>query len=163
MREDDLAWLDRFLWEPGVVGPLQGHGWWDLGRWRRRWADNGLLGEDDGPLLAVRGADRLGFVAWSRVVTSNGSSCWRIGIALLPEARGHGYGTRAQELLVRYLFAHTQMVRGEAVTEVANAAERRSLEKAGFTQEGVLRSYAFRDGRWRDAVLYGVVRDDTSA
>jgi RimJ/RimL family protein N-acetyltransferase len=160
VAEDDLSVLDRFLTDPEASGPYDWHGWSDPGRWRRRWAENGLLGEDGGYLMVVSGADRLGFVAWHKVVTSRFSYCWNVGINLLPEARGSGFGTQAQRLLVRYLFAHTQIARIEAVTDAANIAEQRALEKAGFTREGVLRSYAFRDGEWRDAMLYSVVRAD---
>ena len=41
----------------------------------------------------------------------------------------------AQQLLIRYLFAHTPVNRVEATTEIANVAEQRALEKAGFTRE----------------------------
>ncbi|MBC6462079.1 GNAT family N-acetyltransferase [Actinomadura sp. HBU206391] len=160
VAEDDLPVLERFLWDPEAAGSFEWHGWKDPGLWRRRWAENGLLGDDAGQLLVVCGDDRLGFVAWRKVVTSQLSFCWQIGIALVPEARGRGYGTEAQRLVVRYLFAHTQAARIEAGTEVTNIAEQRALEKAGFTREGVLRSYGFRDGQWRDAVLYSVLRDD---
>jgi RimJ/RimL family protein N-acetyltransferase len=37
------------------------------------------------------------------------SHCWNIGIVLVARHRGRGYGTQAQRLLVRYLFAHTQV------------------------------------------------------
>jgi RimJ/RimL family protein N-acetyltransferase len=60
----------------------------------------------------------------------------------------------------RYLFAYIQATRVEADTEITNMAEQRSLEKAGFTREGVLRSYAFRDGKWRDAVIYSALREE---
>ncbi len=45
------------------------------------------------------------------MVTVPSSYCWEIGIILLPEARGRGYGTQAQRLLARYLFAHTTVHR----------------------------------------------------
>jgi RimJ/RimL family protein N-acetyltransferase len=61
---------------------------------------------------------------------------------------------------VRYLFSHTQVNRIEAGTEVTNLAEQRALEKAGFTREGVIRGAAFQGGRWHDAVLYSVLRDE---
>jgi RimJ/RimL family protein N-acetyltransferase len=79
---------------------------------------------------------------------------------LLPDGRGRGVGTQAQRLLVRYLFAHTPVVRLEADTETENIAEQRALEKSGFTREGVLRSAVFRDGQWRDVVRYSVLRDE---
>jgi RimJ/RimL family protein N-acetyltransferase len=71
-------------------------------------------------------------------------------------------GTQAQRLLVRYLFAHTQVNRIEAITEITNRAEQRALEKAGFTREGVLRGSTFRRGRWHDQVIYSVLRDEVA-
>ncbi|MFD4622167.1 GNAT family N-acetyltransferase [Streptomyces sp. NPDC058475] len=87
----------------------------------------------------------------------------KLGLALLPEARGKGVGTEAQRQLVRYLFAHTLVMRIEADTETDNIAEQRALEKAGFTREGVLSSVVFRDRRWRDGVKYSILRDDIDA
>ena len=161
--EDDLPLLERFLDDPEATGPFQWFGWRDLGRFRRRWAENGLLGPDGGQLIvdASTGSDGpYGFVSWRRLDSGPTSYCWSIGIALAPEARGRGVGTRAQILLVRYLFAHTPVQRVQADTDSENFAEQRALEKAGFTREGVMRGVVVRDGRWRDGVLYGVVRED---
>ena len=160
VAEDDLVVLDRFNEGPEAASTFGWLGWQSPGQWRRRWAENGLLGDDGGQLMVVRGTDRLGYVSWRRIQTARTSFCWSMGIALLPEARGQGYGTEAQRLLVRYLFAHSQLNRVEAATEVGNIAEQRALEKAGFTREGVLRGIAFRNGRWRDGVLFSVLRDE---
>lgn len=81
-------------------------------------------------------------------------------IALTPGARGRGAGTRAQRLLVEYLFAHTPANRIQAETDVDNLAEQRALEKAGFAREGVMRGWSFLGGRYRDEVLYAVLRGD---
>jgi RimJ/RimL family protein N-acetyltransferase len=94
------------------------------------------------------------------VRTGQVSHCWAIGIGLAPEFRGRGYGTEAQRLLVRYLFAHTQLNRIEATTEITNTGEQRALEKAGFTREGVLRGATFRAGRWHDQIIYSVLRHE---
>ncbi|MFI7297757.1 GNAT family N-acetyltransferase [Streptomyces sp. NPDC050121] len=160
VREDDLLMLEQFLVDPEAAGPFSWFGWADPGRFRRRWAENGMLSDDGGQLMVTSGAEALGFVAWRKVVTAPSSYCWNMGIQLLPRAQGRGVGTQAQRLLVRYLFAHTPVMRIEADTEVENIAEQRALEKAGFTREGVLRSIVFRDGRWRDGVSYSVLRDD---
>lgn len=84
---------------------------------------------------------------------------YEIGIALLPEHRGHGVGTTAQRLLVEYLFDNTPAHRLEANTEVDNVAEQRALEKVGFEREGVRRAIHFRAGAWRDAIAYALLRD----
>jgi RimJ/RimL family protein N-acetyltransferase len=98
-----------------------------------------------------------GWVTW-RPVGATGN--FEIGIALLPGHRGHGVGTEAQRQLVDYLFDTTAANRVQAGTEVGNVAEQRALERAGFRREGVQRGLYFRAGRWRDSVMYGVVRGD---
>jgi RimJ/RimL family protein N-acetyltransferase len=160
VAEDDLALLYRLTSDPSATGDYEWFGWENPWKFRRRWEDNGLLGDDSGVLMVRRGEDGLGFVAWHKRQTARTSFCWNIGIALAPEGRGRGYGTQAQRQLVRYLFAHTQVNRIEAETEVANLAEQRALEKAGFTREGVIRGAGFQGGRWHDGVLYSVLRDE---
>ena len=41
-----------------------------------------------------------------------------------------------------------------------NVASIRVLEKCGFKQEGRLRRSMFRDGHWRDLLIYGVLRQE---
>lgn len=158
--EDDLAVLEQATQDPAVAGEFGWYGWFDQGRFRRRWAENQLIGEDGGTLMVVRDSEPLGFVNWRRRQTTPAASCWTMGIALLPQARGKGYGTEAHRLLARYLFAHSTFHRIEADTEVDNIAEQRALEKAGFSREGVMRGIGWRDGAWRDVVTYSLLRTD---
>jgi RimJ/RimL family protein N-acetyltransferase len=158
VQEDDLAALEWMSNDPEAVAPYNWFGWRKPGLMAKRWEETGLLGDDQAVLLVVARQDLIGFVSWRRVETSQQSHCWEIGVNLQPDARGRGHGTEAQRLLVRYLFANTLVNRIEAGTELDNIAEQRALEKAGFTREGVLRGYTFRDGRWRDCVLYSILR-----
>src|SRR5690349_14328794 len=100
VREEDFGVLDRHLTDPEAMGAFQWYGWRDPHRWRRRWAENGMLDDDGGHVMVVRGGTALGFVAWRKIVTSMSSFCWNIGVALLPEYQGQGYGTAAHRLLV---------------------------------------------------------------
>jgi RimJ/RimL family protein N-acetyltransferase len=103
-----------------------------------------------------------GAVSWHREAygPTPGSHAWNIGIGLAPESRGHGVGALAQRLLADWLLAHSPVHRIEASTDVLNLAEQRSLERAGFTREGVLRSaQERRDGR-HDLVSYSRLRTD---
>ena len=113
-----------------------------------------LVVEEDG--VAV------GDVSWHTVWygPNQASRTFNIGISLAGPARGRGIGTRAQRLLVEYLFVSTDVARVEASTDVANVPEQRSLEKAGFVREAVLRSAQSRvDGR-HDLVVYSFLRSD---
>jgi RimJ/RimL family protein N-acetyltransferase len=161
--ENDLPLLEQLTLDPGSTGEFGQFGWFDPLLWRRRWADNELIGPDGGTLLVMVGDQPLGLVNWRRQPTTPASYCWEIGCALLPEARGRGYGTQAQRLITQYLFAHTAVHRIMAATEAGNIAEQRALERAGFTREGVSRGVGWRDGAWRDGVTYSLLRTDPAA
>ena len=165
MREDELAVLLSMLQDPEVAGEFVWAGYGDQNHFRRGYDENGLVSKDGGILLVALAAsdEPLGMVSFTKRWTGSTVFCWEIGIAMLASARGHGYGTAAQRELVRYLFAHTTAHRIEASTETGNLAEQRALEKAGFTREGVMRGRDWRDGQWRDAVLYAVLRTDPMA
>ncbi|MFD7743357.1 GNAT family protein [Streptomyces sp. MJM8645] len=158
--EADLAPLEALLNDPRASGPFQWFGWRDPGRTRRLWAENGLLAPEQSMLAVLVGGEFAGFVAWRQVGRPDLAPYWNLGIMIRPEARGRGIGTRAQQLLVDYLFAHTVVMRLEADTEDTNLAEQRALEKCGFVREGVQRSMGFRDGQWRDVVRYSLLRTD---
>ena len=67
-----------------------------------------------------------------------GSRTLNIGISLVEEYRGRGFGATAQRLLAEHPHARG-VVRVEAQTDVTNIAEQRALARAGFELEGVLR------------------------
>jgi len=69
---------------------------------------------------------------------TQGSKAMNIGISIIEEFRGQGFGSIAQKLLAEEL--HRQnYVRVEASTDVTNIAEQKALQKAGFSYEGTLR------------------------
>ncbi len=105
-----------------------------------------------------------GYLSWHLVTygPNPGSHAWNMGIEIIESARGHGVGTVAQRLLARWLLATTHVERIEASTDVTNIAEQKSLERAGFTREGVLRSAQKRaDGR-HDLYAYSILPADLS-
>lgn len=163
VAEPDLDVLDGMFAEPDGVGEFNWGGFAGGTLWRRRFAENGLLADDKSVLMIDLDGETMGFVSWFRVQTGNTVYCVEFGISLLPGVRGKGHGTAAQLLLARYLFAHAPINRIQAITEFDNVAEQRSLEKAGFTREAVMRGRTFRDGAWRDEVLYRMVRDELPA
>jgi RimJ/RimL family protein N-acetyltransferase len=160
--EADLDMFRRFATDPGAIGPDWG-GFRDPEAAARRFAADNYLGAEDGRLIVdaeVAGEHAAtGFVSWRSGQYAR-STHFEIGIALLPEWRGRGLGWRAQAMLCDYLFQHTPVQRIQAGTQPENQAEQRSLVKAGFQLEGVIRSCEFRAGQWRDGLLYSRLRDD---
>ena len=104
----------------------------------------------------------VGNVSWHPVFygPNLASRAYNIGIGLGEAFRGQGIGSQAQRLLAEHLFATTDVVRVEASTDVGNLAERRALEKAGFTLEGILRSAQGRADGVHDLASYSLLRVD---
>ncbi len=123
-----------------------------------------LRHERNGTLIVERVDDGrpIGTVSWHTVGYGPGdeSRAWNIGIALIPEARGHGFGPEAQRALAAELFATTDVHRVEASTDIENVAEQRALEKAGFVREGIQRGAQSRAGARHDLVTYSRLRTD---
>jgi RimJ/RimL family protein N-acetyltransferase len=71
---------------------------------------------------------------------------------------GRGIATAALRAVADHAFAAFGLTRVFALPFAGNLASRRVLEKAGFTQEGVLRRSAVKDGRVTDQVLYALTR-----
>lgn len=123
-----------------------------------------MVAPDRGQLLIERIEDGqvIGDVGWHMVSYGPNveSRALNVGASLSPDFRGRGYGTEAQRLLAEVLFELFDIERIEASTDIDNVAEQRSLEKAGYTREGVLRRAQFRAGGRHDLVSYSILRVD---
>ena len=79
---------------------------------------------------------------------------------LVPEVHGEGYGSEAVGLAVEYAFRSYAAPAVGAGAYPDNDASRGLLEALGFEQEGRRRGHYYGDGRYRDLVLYGLLRED---
>jgi RimJ/RimL family protein N-acetyltransferase len=83
-----------------------------------------------------------------------------VGYWVGPHARGRGAATRALRLVASWAFAELGIERLQLTTHPDNVASQRVAERAGFTREGLLRSYlAIPRGR-RDSLMYSLLPGD---
>ena len=83
-----------------------------------------------------------------------------LGIALLAEEIGKGYGSDAVRVLLDYAFRHLNLHKVSLDTLSTNEPALRAYRACGFVEEGRLRSHEWSDGRYVDLVLMGVLRDE---
>lgn len=98
-------------------------------------------------LIVVRGLDHA--------FTMVGASA-----AIAPEFRGSDLFQDAARTLLDGLFGAMGVHRVEARVDVRNARANGALRKLGAAQEGVLRHAQFKDGAYRDHVLWAIVAGD---
>ena len=79
---------------------------------------------------------------------------------VVAEGRGRGVATRATKLAAAWGFDVLHLARIEITVDPRNETSQRVATAAGFTREGVLRSYQrFHDGRM-DAVMFSRIPGD---
>ena len=131
---------------------------------RQAYQQMGLLTRESGFLLIETNQEQevVGYVRYTLIPYPDADMPYpEIGFGIpQSNARGKGYAKEAVKLLVAYLFAGYPVERIIAFTEQENGPAQRVLKKNGFVQEGNLRRSIFRDGQWRDILIYGILRQE---
>ena len=111
----------------------------------------------DGAAFAVvelPSEDALGAIG---VRMLHGRGIAEIGYHMAPAARGRGLATAALRLLSDWSFQTLPVARLQLTTHVDNPASQRVAEKAGYTREAVLRSWADQRGERVDLLMYSLL------
>jgi [ribosomal protein S5]-alanine N-acetyltransferase len=135
-------------------------------------------------------SDAFEMIDWAKGIRARGTGVrWRVsdggdgfvgtcGYQLLTHGRGRrgeigfdlargwqGRGVMAEVLpvVLAFGFEALGLRRVEAMVTPGNDRSRRLLERQGFVREGVLRDYAFWNGRFWDQILYARLASDAPA
>ena len=73
---------------------------------------------------------------------------------------GKGYASEALQAVIAHCFNELELNRIGVEVYEFNEHSIRMVERNGFRREGVLRGYVFKDGVFKDAYLYSLVRED---
>jgi RimJ/RimL family protein N-acetyltransferase len=115
---------------------------------------------EEGTAAELAILDRGAFAGSTHIVFHAG---WRASVAywLAPEARGRGLATRSVRLLTPWAFdTFAELVRIELWSIVGNEASDAVARRAGFVEEGVLRSRLPLRDEYRDVRCFSFVRGD---
>lgn len=73
---------------------------------------------------------------------------------------GKGYGTDAMRVLTKFIFEQMNINKIKLNVFSYNTRAQKSYEKCGFKVEGVLRQELFRDGRYYDEIVMGILKEE---
>ena len=155
MEKEDLPLIAEWLNKPeffGEYNPLLQTSRTDLEKTRE-----GRSLELTDFLIEKKDRSKIGYI---QHFTHPAVERLEIGFSMIPRERGKGYCTEAISILVDYLFLSKDIMRIQAQTETGNLASQKVLEKAGFKKEGTMRKCDFSRGKWRDAYLYSILREE---
>jgi RimJ/RimL family protein N-acetyltransferase len=113
--------------------------------------------------IALRSDDRLiGSAGLHHLDHKN--RCSAFGIAIGEKAEwSKGYGSEATSLLLRHAFDTVNLHRVWLHVHAFNERAIGCYERLGFRREGVLRDEVFRDGRYWDTLVMGILEQEWRA
>ena len=101
------------------------------------------------------GALRVGTVSFLDISTKHARA--EFGYWTGVEFWGSGYCTEAVCRLIPFAYEHLGTNRVVARCMARNPASARVMEKAGLREEGYLAKHVFKNGKYEDVLLYGLV------
>lgn len=117
---------------------------------------------DDGVEFMLRTIDEdrlIGFVALHSIEWNNQAAKLAIGIGKAKD-RGKGYGSDALRIILRYAFHELNLNRVGLDVISYNEIAYHAYKKAGFVEEGRMRSAVLRGGKAYDRILMSILRDE---
>ncbi|MBH5335875.1 GNAT family N-acetyltransferase [Streptomyces pactum] len=161
-HEDDIPVLRAELYDDVVNSSrAEGQPWRPItpgSKDPRLVVDDTVQGHVPFSVVELAGGTLIGTATLWGIDTHHRSA--HIGLGLLPDARGKGYGTDIVATLCHYGFTVRGLHRLQIETLADNTAMLRSAERNGFVREGVLRSSAWVLGEFLDEVVLGLLAED---
>ncbi|WP_425446497.1 GNAT family N-acetyltransferase [Dethiothermospora halolimnae] len=74
--------------------------------------------------------------------------------------RSKGYGTEAMKLLIDFIFNQINVNKVQLVVYGFNERAIKSYKKNGFIEEGRIRQRIFRNGKYHDEIVMGILREE---
>ena len=149
-RDGKLEWLHDVIRIPQTPEKIRS----DFGEMISNWD------KDDKCLLAVEDFNGTYLGELSVWYTKRPEMYFILGIYIVEEFQGRGFGKDALMLLLDYYFNEKAYRKAEAHVYSFNNASRAFHEKFGFTLEGTLRARIFSRGKHNDIHVYGLLAEE---
>jgi [ribosomal protein S5]-alanine N-acetyltransferase len=98
---------------------------------------------------------KIGHWRWQRTHSRS-----EVGFIVRRDLWGQGFAVEALGAVVDWGFRRLELHSIEAQLDAANIASQRTLERAGFKREGLLRQSYFDGREFRDTLVYGMLASD---
>jgi diamine N-acetyltransferase len=83
-----------------------------------------------------------------------------VGLDILSEYRGKGYGVKSYEMLFEYLFKHLNMNMVYLKVADFNPNAKKLYEKVGFIETGKFPHFFYRHGQYRDYIIMCITKEN---
>ena len=124
---------------------------------QKKWYKN--LGEKESFIIVESNSNKyIGTIGFNQLNRLHQKATWYI--RLDSEFQGKGYGNEASRIFVKYAFHHMNINRLECDCFEENPAAAANIKKLGFKQEGILKEYYFHEGKFKNIILFSMLKND---
>lgn len=160
VEESELGLVIKLLNDTALRGEFLSVKMTSPQQFKKEFGENGFSCPDKERLLMIDAEQKIIGVI-THFTSTHYSSAREIGFQIFEaEARGKGYATEAVRLLIDYLFKVFPVNRLEMRMHSENKASEKVAVKCGFTKEGDLRQSLFVQGKYNNAYLYALLREE---
>ncbi|WEK55994.1 MAG: GNAT family protein [Candidatus Cohnella colombiensis] len=165
-RREDLPWIRQWVNDPAIVSTLSDIFLYPQGLdSTESYLEAMIEGDNDrkGFVIAERGSeDYLGQVNLDLIDWKNRTG--RIGVVIgSSQHLGIGIGTEAMKVLIAFSFMEMNLNRLELEVYDFNERAYNCYVKSGFKEEGRLRQRYYRNGKYADVIMMGLLRSEWEA
>jgi len=82
------------------------------------------------------------------------------GMKLKSNLQSKGIGYEASLIIIDFAFSHLNLKKIHADVIIENLVSRKLAEKVGTREEGLLKSHYFQNGKFRDVIIYGILKEE---
>lgn len=160
VEKDDIEFLKNNINDPKVRKDLGQHTPYNRDKGEEFVENIADEKEDQVRLLITDSEDeeRIGMISLFRVNKNSGNA--EIGLWITPEHQEEGFGTEATKLIVEFGFDELRMHRMYARVFDDNPKSINIWEKLNFKKEGIMREASFKDGKYVNILIYGILKKE---
>lgn len=157
---EDLEFIRDLMNDPEMENTIIGWSWPIAKKDEEQWYANFhnsdkmlryMIENSDGDVVGLTG---LKDIDWK-----NGKVLGA-GIRISKHAQSRGIATDAYATMIRYAFNELRLHRIESSAFEDNIASLRFLEKLGYVREGLQRECVYKNGKYHNVVLLGLLKED---
>lgn len=128
---------------------------------QQMWYENLLRKTDDLMfVISTLAGKAIGTVAVLNINWRNRNAEWGRFLIGEKDYMAKGYGIEAELLILEYVFEHLNLNRLYGEVLVDNTRVRSLHKKCGFQEEGLLRQHIYKQGKYCDVIIVGMLKED---
>jgi len=161
IEEEDLDFVRTLFNDPELENLVVGWSWPVSKYQHRKWFEK--ISTDTKSIryiIETKEDGPVGTSGWKEIDWKNRIAI-SIGIRIInKKLRSKGIGVDTCMAMFKNIFDDLQMNRTDSEVIEYNKASIKLLEKLGYKLEGVKRNYIYKNGRYNNLLLYGLLREE---